>query len=155
MGVPPDLSERLLANRHYTPIDLAAMVAALDSMTGVKDRAVFVQRAAAADRRFIAYFVRTRAELLADDYRRHGGYVRFVSLAGYPFVETRRHRIVMLAPIDALSWTKQTAAGFGEITADRRRVDPNARGELRITGRATALAKRQLKRAGWRVRERQ
>ena len=131
------------------------MIAALDSMTGVEDRAVYIARAAAANQRFVAFFIRHRAELLADDYRRRGGYVRFVSLSGYPFVETRDHRIVMLAPIDALSWTAQTAAGFGEITADRRRVDRKARGELRLTGRATALAKRQLKREGWRVLERQ
>ena len=106
MGVAPDLSERLLANTNYTPIDMAAMVAALDSMADVQDRAVFAARAAAADQRFVAYFTRRQAELLADAYHRHGGFVRFVSLADLPFVLMRDGRIITLAPIDALSWTQ-------------------------------------------------
>jgi hypothetical protein len=155
MGISPELSERLLANPHYTPIDMATMVAALDSMRGVEDRAVFVRRAAQANQRFVAYFVRRWAELLADDYHRHRDYVRFVSLDGYPYVLTREGRIAMLAPVDVLSWTKDVAAGFRAVTAARRRIAPKAHGEIRITGRATALAKRELKQEGWTVREHQ
>ncbi len=155
MGVPAELSARLLANQNYTPIDMAAMVAALESMRGVEDRALYIGRAAEVNERFIAYFMRKRAELMADDYRRHGGYVRFVALAGYPFVLTRDRHIVMLAPIDALSWTAETATGFGEMTTARKGVAPKDRGELRITGQATRLAKRKLKAAGWTVREHQ
>ena len=155
MGVPPELNARLLANANYTPIDMAAMVAALDSMAAVADRAVFAARAAAADGRDSAFFMRRQAELLADDYRRRGGYVRFVALGGLPFVVTRDGRVATVAPFDALSWTGDTAARFAAITAARRQVVPRASGELRITGQATALAKRQLKAEGWAVLERQ
>ena len=155
MGVSPELSEQLLANPNYTPIDMAIMVAALDSMRGVGDRAIFVARAAQARQRFIAYFVRRWAELLADDYHRHHDYVRFISLDGYPYVLTRDNRVVMLAPVDALSWTRGTASGFGAVTAARRRIAPKARGEIRITGQATVLAQRELKREGWTFREHQ
>ncbi len=78
LGVAPEVSESLLANRNYTPIDLAAILAALESMAAVKDRAVFVERVAQADVRATAFFMRRQAELMADDYRRHGGFVRFV-----------------------------------------------------------------------------
>jgi hypothetical protein len=155
MGVAPEVSASLLANRNYTPIDLAAMLAALDSMGAVQDRYVFVERAAAADVRSTAFFSRRRAELLADDYRRHGNYVRFVSLVSYPFVETRDGRIEALLPVDALSWTAQTSEGFAVVTAARKRIAPHAHGVLRITGTATALAKRALTHEGWRVLERQ
>jgi hypothetical protein len=155
MGVEVDLIERLLANRNYTPIDMAAMVAALDSMKAVKGREEYVACAAAVDSRAIAYVMRRQAELMADDYRLHGAYVRFVALVGYPYVITRDGRIVTLAPIDALSWTSETAAGFGSVTAERKRISPNAHGELRITGQATPLAKRQLQTQGWTVLERQ
>ena len=47
-------------------------------------------RAAAADGRAIAYVLRRTAELMADDYRKHGGYVRFVSLAAFPYVDHPR-----------------------------------------------------------------
>jgi hypothetical protein len=58
-------------------------------------------------------------------------------------------------PIDALSWTRETAAGFGQVSADRKRIAPKARGELRISGQATRLAKQRLKAQGWAVLERQ
>jgi len=155
MGVAPELSAELLANRNYTPIDLAALVAALESMKAVQDRQVFVARAAAANGRAIAYFMRRQAELLADDYRRHGGYVRFVALASYPFVLTRRGDVMALLPIDILSWTRTTSAGFGQVTAERKHVAPKAHGVLRIAGTATRLAKRRLKAEGWAVLEHQ
>jgi hypothetical protein len=149
MGISDRLSKLLLANRNYTPIDMAAMVAALDSLHGVQGREVFVERAAAANGRAIAYFMRRQAELLADDYRRHHDYVTFIGLAGYPFVVTSDHHVMALLPIDALSWTKATAAGFAAVTAARKRLAPKTRGELRISGEVTRLARRDLKKDGW------
>jgi hypothetical protein len=155
MGVESELSAKLLANRNYTPIDMSAMVAALESMHGVQDRAVFVARAAAANGRAIAYVMRRMAEYMADDNRRHGGYVRFVSLANFPYVLTRDGRVTAVLPIDALSWTRETATGFSAVSADRRRFAPKARGQMRLTGTATALAKKELKAQGWTVLEHQ
>jgi hypothetical protein len=119
----------------------------------VQDKQVFIARAADANGRAIAYFMRRQAELLADDYRRHGGYVRFVALASYPFVVTRNGDVMALLPIDILSWTRTTSAGFGEVTAERRRAVPKAHGLLRIAGAATKLAKRRLNAQGWTVIE--
>lgn len=155
MGVDPALAEGLLANRNYTPLDLAAMVAALDSMPQVQGREIFVARAAAAPERFIAYFTRVQAELVAADYRRHHGYVRFVTLGGFPFLVTTDDRVVTLAPIDVMAWTRETAPRFTNAFADRKRMGFKGRGNLRITGRATALAKRRMKANGWAVYERQ
>ena len=41
MKVPTPVIDKLLANRDFTPIDMAAMVAALDSMKRVRDREIF------------------------------------------------------------------------------------------------------------------
>ena len=153
MGIAPELNERLLANRDFTPIDMAAMVAALDSMKGIGGREVFVARAASAHPRFVAYFVRRQAELLADGYRHHAGYTRFVSLAGDPVMLDRKGRFVTVAPIDALSWTRETSGSLTQMTDAGRGMAPKARGEMRITGQATALAKRELKKQGWSVHE--
>jgi hypothetical protein len=156
MGVGKDITERFLLNRNYTPIDAAALVAALDSMHGVGGRRIYVARAAAANGRPIAYVMRRQAELMADDYHRnHRNYARFVAFANYPFVITGDNEVMAVLPIDALSWTRETANGFGVVTAQRRRFDPKARGVLRITGTATPLAKKQLKAEGWTVLEHQ
>lgn len=155
MGVPPDLNAALLANRNYTPIDMAAMVAALDSMKGVAGREIFAAQAANADQRATAYFMRRQAELLAKAYRDRGGFARIVALGGLPFVVRHDGSVATIAPIDALSWTQDNAARFAQFTAERKRMAPKARGELRITGQVTALAKRELKAQGWTVLEHQ
>jgi hypothetical protein len=155
MGVSAELTTAMLANRNYTPIDAAAMVAALDSMAAVRDREAFVARAAEADQRSTAYFMRRQAELLAKEYRLRGGFVRFIVLEGLPFVVTRDGHFVTAAPIDALSWTPDTAARFGAFTAARRSAAPAAKGDLLITGQATKLAKKRLQAEGWTVKERQ
>ena len=155
MGVDKEVTERLLANRNFTPIDLAAMVAALDSMQSVEDRQVFAAWAVTADARYFAYFVRRQAELMADDNRRHRNYRRLVSLAGYPFAATGDGRLHTLSPIDALAWTKETEYRFGDMSAARREIAPEARVDLRITGQATALARQKRKAQGWSWSERQ
>jgi hypothetical protein len=155
MGIEPALAESFLANRNYTPIDATALVAALDSLHGVQHRELFVARAAAANGRAIAYVMRRTAEFLADDYRRHGGYVRFVSLADFPYVQTRDGRLMALLPIDAFSWTRETAVGFIAVSNARKAIAPQSRGELRILGMATAMAKREMKARGWAVLEHQ
>ncbi len=153
MGISPEMNEALLANRNYTPIDMAAMVAAIDSMHGVTGKPEFFAQAANADLRSTAFFMRKLAELMARDNRAQH-YVRLVALGGLPFALTRGGSIVTAAPIDALSWTPENAARFATFTAARRAISAKSKGEVKITGTATALAKRDLKKEGWGVVER-
>jgi hypothetical protein len=152
MNVDDALIETLLGNRNYTPIDMAVIAASLDALPGVKDKAVFFARAAEIDNRPIAYFMRRNAEMLRNHHARGAGFVRFVSLGGYPFLLTRDRRIVGVMPVDALSWTPATAAVLRGSAADARRLRPG-RVELRITGTATPLAKKELQALGWRLAE--
>ena len=150
MGVEPEMVEALIVNRNYTPIDIAATVASIDSMTSVGERRLFFQQAQAARSRELAYFTRKRAEMLA---AHRAGLTQFVMLGGYPFNLTRDGRVVGIMPVDALSWTENTSRSLSDAAADAKRLVPNARGELRISGQATALAKQKLKALGWNVVE--
>jgi hypothetical protein len=76
-----------------------------------------------------------------------------VLLGGYPFNVTRDGRIVGVMPIDALSWTQNTAAVLRDSAAGARRISTSDGVELRITGTATPLARQQLKALGWRMVE--
>lgn len=155
MGVSEELTESLLANRNYTPIDMAAMVAAIDSMKTVQGRSIFFDVAGTADERSNAYFMRRQGELLAAEYKRNPGYEHVVTLGGLPFLVAKDGRFVTVAPLDALSWTPETAARLEGFTKARNELVAKSRGEIRITGRATALAKKQLKAMGWTVVENQ
>ena len=153
MGADTDLVEALLVNRQYTPIDMAVLVAALDNMTGVEDRTVFLQRAAQIDTRSLAYFMRRHAEMLKNHQSRGAAFARFVSLGGYPFNIARDGRILGVMPIDALAWTETIADVFRICAADAHKFSASGRVELRITGTATPRAKKELKALGWRVVE--
>lgn len=153
MGIDHELIEALLVNRSYTPVDMAVIVASLASMTGVQGREIFLQRAVRVDQRPIAFFMRRHAEMLAVYQKRGAGFIRFVSLGGYPFNVTRDGRIVGVMPIDALAWTSTTAAVLRDSAADARGVARSGQVELQISGTATALAKKELRALGWRVVE--
>jgi hypothetical protein len=150
-GVDSKLIEAFLSNRNYTPIDTAVISASLESMPTVQNRVIFIERAATANSRAVAYFNRRQAEMIAH-FAKSGGFTRFESLGGYPFLLTRDGRVVGLMPFDAVSWTESIGRGFGNVSADMKRV---ARGgaEMRITGQATALAKQRLGAQGWKVVE--
>ena len=153
MGAENELVEKLIDNRNYTPIDMAVLVAALDNMPGVEGRTLFLERAAQIDTRPIAYFMRRHAEMVKNHQSRGGGFARFVLLGGYPFNVARDGRIVGVMPIDALSWTETTSAMLRGSAADARKVSATGQVELRITGTATPMAKRELQALGWRVVE--
>lgn len=153
MGAEYELIEALLINRNYTPIDMAVLLAVLASMSGVEGRTEFLQRAAKIDSRSLAYFMRRHAEMLKNHQTRGAGFARFVLLGGYPFNVTRGGRIVGAMPIDALAWTATVSAVLRDAAADARKLAPKGQVELRITGTATALAKRELQALGWRVVE--
>ena len=153
MSADSELVEALLVNRYYTPIDMAVLVAALDNMSDVEDRTVFLQRAAQIDTRSLAYFMRRHAEMLKNHQSRGVAFARFVSLGGYPFNVARDGRILGVMPIDALAWTETIADVLRICAADARKVSATGQVELRITGMATPRAKRELKALGWRVVE--
>ncbi|MEA2982415.1 MAG: hypothetical protein QOF91_1269 [Alphaproteobacteria bacterium] len=153
MGVEYDVLQALLTNQSYTPIDMAVLVAALDSMSGVEDRVVFLQRAAQIDTRSLAYFMRRHAEMLKNHQSRGARFERFVLLGGYPFNVTRDGQIVGVMPIDALAWTETMAGVLRECAADARRLAGTRQVELRITGTATPRARKELQALGWRVVE--
>ena len=56
-------------------------------------------------------------------------------------------------PIDALSWTRETAAALRETAASAHSLGLASPAELRITGTATALAKQELHKLGIRGME--
>ncbi len=153
MGIDRPLVETLLSNRNYTPVDMAAMVAAIDSMQAVQGKVVFIARAAAINERGLAFFVRRHAEVLAAYYAKTGSFTGFVSLGGFPFNTVRTGGVLGIMPIDILSWTAGTSQALGASTADLKRIGPPGKAELWLTGRATAFAKQKLAAQGWQVKE--
>jgi hypothetical protein len=151
MAVNTNVAETLLTNRSFSPLDVTAIVACLESMSSAQNRGEFVARAASVHRHDAAFFMRRHAELLADYHAKTGSLTGFVTFGGYPFNTTRTGGVLGILPIDALSWTDNTARSMRDIVNQSRSAGFAGKAEMRITGQATALAKQQLQGMGWTV----
>jgi hypothetical protein len=153
MGVPGTMISAFLDNTFYTPMDQTVIVAALAKMNGVGHRDLFVRRASQAPSRDLAFFTRTRAELLADQNSRVDPFVDFVDVRGIPVNQTRSGKVVVVAALDELAWTKQASDFVSVIDQDVKQRKLGNSVEVRISGAATALAKASLRERGWTVIE--
>jgi len=151
MGVDATVGETLLTNRAFTPLDVTVIVTSLETMSAVQNRTAFVARATSVHRHDAAYFMRKHAELLSDYYAKTGAFTTFVTLGGYPFNTLRTGGVMGILPLDALSWTENTARSMRDIVNQARSQGYAGKAEMRITGQATALAKQSLKDFGWTV----
>ena len=97
-------------------------------------------------------FMRRQAEMLSDYQNKTRAITGFVALGGFPFVTTAGG-VLGLLPLDALSWTQGTDKAMRDITASLRSASPGGRGQMRITGQATPLAKQKLQGLGWTLTE--
>lgn len=152
MGVSREVMEAFVLNRNYTPLDAYAVADALSAIEA-RERPAFVARAAAVNRRDAAFFMRRHVEMLAVFERKTGQIVAFTALGEFPFVQLKDGTILGLWPVDALSWTEGTGKAMAAVNADLKRQGFSGRGELRISGQATAMARQNMKQMGWKLSE--
>jgi hypothetical protein len=153
MGVSNAVISAFLDNAFYTPMDQTVIVAALGKMDGVKNRGLFIVRASQAPSRDLAFFTRTRAELLADQHSRVEPFVDFVDVRGIPLNQTRTGKVVAVVALDELAWTKQMSDFVAVMDQDIKQRKLGNSIEVRVSGTATALAKASLRERGWTVIE--
>ena len=155
LGIPGDLIDELLSNKHYTPVDITVLVDALARMGKQQHMDVMVARAALADSRDVAYFIRKRVELTAAYQEKTGQLTGFVLLGNSPFPmsTTTDNGIVGVFPVDIISWTESTSAVLAAMTSAAQDDGITGLKILHITGTTTPLAKKNLKVLGWKVQE--
>ena len=110
-----------LDNKFYTPADQTRLVDALNGLGRIKNRAVYVERAAGAHHRDLAFFLVRRAEMIANYQRTSGGMVvEFASANGFPVNLLADGRALIVAPIDALSWSETPLQALAAISSGVR-----------------------------------
>jgi hypothetical protein len=153
MGVPGPVISTFLDNAFYTPMDQAVIVAALAKMNGVANRELFVRRASQAPSRDLAFFTRTRAEMLAEQHSRVEPFASFVDVRGIPLNQTRSGKVVVVVALDELAWTKEVSDFAAVIDQDIKQRKLGNSAEVRISGTATPMAKEGLRERGWKIFE--
>jgi len=150
LTVPEDLYNRLLENRNFTPADLLIMARSLAQL-GAQNTTAYIDRAAEAGSRDVAYFHRRRAELLAARSAELGGLATFVTVAGHAVNVMRNGTAVALFPLDDLAWTELPRSTLSAATAELRRGSPGRPAVYATTGLVTPVAAAEIKRLGWKI----
>lgn len=155
LGINKAIVEKFLSNRNYTPVDAIAMVAALTKLRKLSGLDIVVARAATARSRDIAYLTRRRVELIAVYQEKNGTLASFMAVQGSPFplCVTKDNGIVGIFPFDAVSWTEPTSQVYAAMTAAADGHGATGSKLFVITGTATPLARKNLAKLGWKLRE--
>jgi len=126
------------------------IVAALDALSGVADRAAFLGRAAAVDSEAGGLYYATSAEMLAR-FHAASPLARLVPAQGAAVALTKDGRLVHLVPADYVPWTQPVAQAVG-VAVQRAKEDfATAKPEVWITGDASARTSKELAARGWKI----
>ena len=153
MNIVDPLASVFLLSTTYSPLEKTFLVGALASMTGVKDRGIFVESAAIDCEESVALFMRVRAGMMGQYFEKTRNVDRFVSAGGVPVLLTKNGVILGIFPLDHVAWT----AGFGQkemAVSDAIQKMPGVKGkELWITGTVDPVARTALEKRGWKVQD--
>jgi hypothetical protein len=150
LDVPEGTINRLVENRNYTPADLLIMALALKQLNA-ENTAAFVEHAAEAGSRNVAFYQRRRAQILAARTTELGGIASFVTFGGQPINVTRNGNIVAAFMVDDIAWTEIQQRTFVAATTEIHRTKPGATPVLATTGTVTPMAAAEIGKRGWKI----
>src|SRR5215831_2114892 len=150
LGVSEESVSSLVENRNYTPADLLIMALALKHLNA-QDTTAFVEHAAGAGSRNVAFYHRRRAQILAARSSELGGIVSFVTFGGQPINVTRNGNVIAAFTIDDIAWTEIQQRTFIAATTEIHRTHPGATPVLATTGAVTPMAADEIGKLGWKI----
>jgi hypothetical protein len=151
IGVSDQLSKDLRLNKNIRVSLQARIVAALDALGGVADRAAFLERADAIDSETAAFYYADSAEMLERFHRTKGALARLVPANGAAVALTKDGRLVHLVPADYVPWTSQVGQAVDGAVQRAKEDFPSARLEAWITGDASDRTRQELTGRGWKI----
>jgi hypothetical protein len=150
LDVPVESINRLVENRNFTPADLLLMARALKKLNA-QNTATFIDHAAGAGSRNMAFYQRRRVELLAARSNELGGIASFATVGGQPVNVARNGNIVAAFTFDDIAWTEIQQRTFRGATAELRRSYPGTATVLATNGAVTPMAAAEIGKLGWKI----
>jgi hypothetical protein len=154
MKVVDPLAGVFLSSTSYGPQEKTLIVGALASMTGVKDRGIFIKFAAMDCEESVALFMRVRAEMMGQYFEKTRSVDRFVSVGGVPVLLTKGGVIVGIFPLDHVAWTAGFARKEMAVSDAIDRMQGIKGKELWIGWTVDPVARKALENKGWKVEDR-
>jgi hypothetical protein len=153
MNVVDPLASLFLSSTAYSPREKTFLVGALASMTGVKDRGIFIQSAAIAGEESVVMFMRVRAEMMDQYFEKTMNVDRFISAGGVPVLLTKGGIILGIFPLDHVAWTVGFAQKEMAVSSAIEKMSGVKGKEFWITGTVDTVARGALENGGWKVQE--
>ena len=150
LGISDENVSLLVENRNYTPADLLIMARALKKLNA-ENTTVFVEHAAGAGSRNVAFYHRRRAQILAARSDELGGIISFVNFGGQPINVARDGNVVAAFTVDDIAWTDVQQRTFFAATSEIHRMSPGAVPVLATTGAVTPMAAAEIGQHGWKI----
>jgi hypothetical protein len=154
MGVSDASIQAFMQNTSFDPYEQTLLVSALADMTGVKDRGIYIDRAAAVSTEPLAVFLRVRAQLISLFNDKNHSVKSFVDADGIPVLLTNNGKIIAIFPFDYIAWTPNFGNKAMSVSAAIKQMPGISGKELWVTGKVHPLAKEALEARGWKVEER-
>ena len=153
MGVSEEDIHRFFLNPVYSPRHSIIITTALDELTGVDDREVFLAVAREANSEELVLFYQHVAEMMRGYHLHVGAADRLLALPRIPALYTKDQALVVMLPVDYLFWTSRVARVAQALTAHVPSRPRIARRELWIAGNVSPRARQELEAMGWMVYE--
>jgi hypothetical protein len=150
LGISDESVSRLVENRNYTPADLLIMARALKRLNA-ENTTAFIEHAAGAGSRNVAFYHRRRAQIVAARSDELGGLVSFVTFGGQPINVARNGNVVAAFTVDDIAWTEVQHRTFIAVTSEIHRMSPGAVPVLATTGAVTPMAAAEVGKRGWKI----
>ena len=150
LGISDENVSLLVENRNYTPADLLIMARALKTLNA-ENTTVFVEHAAGAGSRNVAFYHRRRAQILAARSNELGDIISFVNFGGQPVNVAHNGNVVAAFTVDDIAWTDVQQRTFDAATSEIHRMSPGAVPVLATTGAVTPMAAAEIGQRGWKI----
>jgi hypothetical protein len=154
MGVSDASIQAFMQNTYFDPYEQTLLVSALAGMTGVRDRGIYIDKAAAAFEESVAVFLRVRAQLTGLYNDKTHSVKSFVDADGIPVPLTNNGKIIAIFPLDYIAWTPKFAQKEKAVSAAIKQMPGISGKELWVTGKVHPMARKALQAKGWKVEER-
>ncbi len=153
MGISEDDIHQFFLNGHYSPRHSLIITTALDGLTDVGGREVFLSIAKEANTEELVLFYQHLVEMMRGYHAHIGAVDRLLALPRIPALYTKNQTLVVMLPVDYLFWTSRVASVAHALTTHIPSGSRIARRELWIAGSVSPRARHELESLGWMVYE--
>ena len=152
LDVSNDVIESFLANAAYTPHSETILVQSLGALKGATQIGSFVILATGADDEDDAFVYQRIAQMMAGYSSKVERIAQLGVIDNLPVAATDSRKVLVFFPADKVIWTERSEERADVIDSIVESLQPDKK-ELWISGRFSALTKRELAARGWGLSE--